>query len=203
MGLVIIGALAVYLLISIAVVIGAVRFARNNGKSTKRWGWSAALVMYLIPFWDWIPTVVVHQYYCSKEAGFAVYKTLDQWKKENPGVMETLAANANLRAQSHKSNHEASIRDSYSLNDSFDWVVMQEDVFSFLSIIRIEKKVVDARRNEILARYIDFGSGNSVKKTIAPPGPWKFWLVNRHCAGGERNQGLMYLFVQAIEGVKQ
>jgi hypothetical protein len=38
-------------------------------------------------------TVAVHQYYCAKDAGFWVYKTLGQWKAENPGVMETLVSN--------------------------------------------------------------------------------------------------------------
>ncbi len=93
MGLVIAGALALYLLITITVVIGVIKYAKKNGKSAKRWGCSAALVMYLIPFWDWIPTVVAHQYYCATEAGFLVYKTVEQWKKENPGVMETLISN--------------------------------------------------------------------------------------------------------------
>ena len=93
MGLAIFAAIGFYLLISIGVVAWAIRHAKKNGKSKKRWGWSAALVMYLIPFWDWLPTVAVHQYYCAKESGFWVYKTMDQWKAENPGVAETLVAN--------------------------------------------------------------------------------------------------------------
>ena len=82
-----------YLLISIGVVRRAIRYARENGRSAKRWGWGAALVMYSLVFWDWLPTVATHQYYCVKESGFWVYKTLAQWKKENPGVMEGLAMN--------------------------------------------------------------------------------------------------------------
>ena len=88
-GLAVILIMGVYLLISIAVVCGMVRTARKNGRNAKLLGWSAALVMYLIPFWDWLPTVATHQYYCATEAGFWVYKTVDQWKQENPGVMET------------------------------------------------------------------------------------------------------------------
>ena len=93
MGLVILGVLTLYFLLSVVVVIGAINHAKMNGKSVKRWGWGTAIVMYLIPFWDWIPTVAVHHYYCAKESGFWVYKTLDQWKVENPGVAETLVAN--------------------------------------------------------------------------------------------------------------
>ncbi len=52
MGLVIFGALGLYLLISVAVVVGATGYARRHGKSAKRWGSGAALGMYLLVFWD-------------------------------------------------------------------------------------------------------------------------------------------------------
>ncbi|MGC2047702.1 MAG: hypothetical protein WA635_03735 [Gallionella sp.] len=78
MGFVVFVAMGLYLLISLGVVAWAASYAKKHGKSVKRWGWGAALVMYLIPFWDWIPTVAVHQYYCAKDSGFWVYKTLDQ-----------------------------------------------------------------------------------------------------------------------------
>ena len=91
MGLVIIGAMALYLLISILVVTWVISHARKRRKSATRWGLGAALVMYLIPFWDWIPTAITHHYYCESEAGLKVYKTLEQWDAENPGVLKTLS----------------------------------------------------------------------------------------------------------------
>ncbi len=137
MGLVIIGALALYLLLSIVVVVAAVKFAKNNGKSSKRWGWGVALVMYLIPFWDWIPTVAVHQYYCKTESGFWIYKTLDQWKKENPGVAETLVANKG--APTKRLGDMTNYIDTYNLNQQFDWVVTKTGPL-FLNRWKWEKK---------------------------------------------------------------
>ena len=90
MGLVIFAALGLYLLISIGVVAWAIWYARKHNKNIWLWGFGAAFIMYNLVFWDWIPTVVAHKYYCSSEAGFWVYKTLDQWKAENPGVLEGL-----------------------------------------------------------------------------------------------------------------
>jgi len=110
-GLAVLVVFGIYLLISFLVVRWSIGYARKNGKSVKKWGWGAALVMYLIPFWDWIPTVATHQFYCAKDAGFWVYKTLDQWKAENPGVMEGLVANE-LRAPS---THEGD-EDNWSNN---------------------------------------------------------------------------------------
>ena len=84
-------AIGLYLLISVLVVRGCIGYARRNGKSVMRWGCGAILAMYLIPFWDLLPTVIANQYNCASNAGFFVYKTIDQWKVQNPGVLETLS----------------------------------------------------------------------------------------------------------------
>ena len=78
----------VYLLLSVAVILFAVKRAKASERRPWLWGGIAALVMYNVVFWDWIPTVLVHKYYCETEAGFWVYKTVDEWRAENPGVME-------------------------------------------------------------------------------------------------------------------
>lgn len=91
MGLVVFAVMGVYLLISIGLVKGAIAYAREKGKSTMRWGWGTALVMYMIPFWDLLPTIIADQYNCANNAGFFVYTTVDRWKELNPGVFETLS----------------------------------------------------------------------------------------------------------------
>lgn len=205
MGLVIIGALALYLLIAIAVVIGAVRYAKQNGKNAKRWGWSAAFAIFLVPFWDWIPTVVVHHYYCTKDAGFWVYKTPEQWRKENPGVVETLTApgatGSPVRHSRSADGHE--VIDVYLLNERFNWVIAQRDLLFLLPIVITERSVLDTRKNEVLARYIDFSSGNSVKSTVGPPGPIKFWLQNSNCVNGARNRDALSKFRDNFYGLKR
>lgn len=203
MGFVIVIVGALYLLISVGVVIGAVSFARKGGLSPWRWGWGAALVMWLIPFWDWIPTVAAHKYYCSTEAGFWVYKTLDQWKAENPGVMEGLVANKGSPTSYEEFDDRHGKTSTYLLNERFNWIVTQQDYSDLLPIIRVEQQVKDVKTGMVLARYIDFGSGNSVKNTVGPPGPMKFWLHNSSCIGGERNQGLMYSFEHTIRGAEK
>ncbi len=93
LALVIFGILIAYLAIGIFFVRATLRSAREAGLASKqRWvrGGLVALVFYLIPFWDWIPTVVAHQYYCATEAKFEVYKTIEQWKAENAEVVPQL-----------------------------------------------------------------------------------------------------------------
>lgn len=185
MGLVIFGAMALYLVLAIFVVTGAISHARKNGKSVKRWGWGAALAMYLIPFWDWIPTVAVHQYYCATEAGFWVYKTPEQWKKEDPGAMEGLVANRG--APSTRQGDKPNFADTYLVNQRINKVVEERRVSSVLHIFRHEESVVDSKANEVLARYVNYVAGYPNGLALGgPPGAGlavgKFWLASARCS---------------------
>jgi hypothetical protein len=179
MGLVVFAAIGLYLLFSIGVVALAISHAKKHGKSATRWGTGAALGMYLLVFWDHIPTVFVHKYYCEKEAGFWIYKTLDQWKAENPGVAETLVANKGAR--SNRNGDMQNYIDTHFLNQRFNWVVKKSGPLQ-LNRWRWEKVVVDIKTNEVLARYVDFSTGSGF--IGGPPRLFKFWLQNDHCARG-------------------
>lgn len=191
MGFVIVIVGALYLLISIGVVIGAVSFARKGGLSLWRWGCGAALVMWLIPFWDWIPTVAAHKYYCSTEAGFWVYKTPEQWRAENPKVMETLVAN----------KVPVVIQNAYVLNQRFNWVIYETPYFPLNYMMREEQQVVDSKTGEILARYVDF-SASQISRQAGWSG-WKMWLDSPHCTGGDQNESSMRQFKNGLKGVRK
>lgn len=178
MGLVIFLVMGAYLLLSIFVVNRAITHAKKNNKSAKRWGWSAVLVMYLIPFWDWIPTVATHQYYCATEAGFWVYKTPEQWMQENPGVMETLVANRNLTSK--REGDMINWTDTYFLNQRFIQRIKKTGPL-FLNRWRWELELVDMKTNSVLSKSKDFSSGNG---QIGGEPPYKFWLQSEGCFGG-------------------
>ena len=231
MGIIIVPAIALYLLISVGVVVWAIKHAKKNGKSVKRWGSSAALVMYLIPFWDWIPTVAVHQYYCATESGFWVYKTVDQWKAENPGVMEGLDRNPpdQFRISSLADNKKRYLLlpdgtnliasydvrgdlmfvtfdksgDSagYWLNQRINWIINQVSYFPLNHMIREEQQVVDSKTGEKLARYVDFSTSHERRQ--AGWSGWKFWLQSDHCIGGGINQDNLRNFRDNYRGEKK
>lgn len=197
MGLVIFAALGLYLLISIGVVAWAIWHAKKNGKSVKRWGWGAALVMYLIPFWDWIPTVAVHQYYCATESGFWVYKTLDQWKAENPGVMEALVAKTIAVPDETERTDEDNWRSTFYLNQRIHLTNAHAGPLP-LYRWRTESTLVDVKSNTVLVRAVDFytmqtrGGGGWVG--------WKFWLALDHCPGHSEASRNFGAYRKAIEG---
>jgi hypothetical protein len=130
----------------------AVDFARRTGRSAKRWGWGAALGMYLLVFWDQIPTYLLHHYYCATEAGVWIYKTPEQWKAENPGVAETLTWK-NLSDEYRNETHSW-----YTLNERFHWVSTRDKNPVFP--IRIDTdEVVDIKKEEVVLKMISVGSG--------------------------------------------
>jgi hypothetical protein len=174
MGLLVILAGVVYLLISLSLIKLAAGKARQRGIAGWKWGVPAALGMYLLVFWDHLPTLIARQYYCQKEAGFTVYKTLDQWKQANPGVAGTLTYKQISDSETHDDDY------IYHLNQRFDWRIDNERVF--LSLRRADNKIIDVSNGEVLARYVDFRSGwGNLAIGANTPREYKFWLLNNSC----------------------
>ena len=205
MGLVIFGAIALYAAFLVATVWFAVRAAKRTGKSPWTWGIAAILVVYLLVFWDHIPTVLAHKYYCEKEAGFWIYKTVDQWKSENPGVLEALAAELKPLRQSIGDTN--SYTDTTFLNQRFIWVVKTHGPF-FLYRWHKEQELFDSKTQEVMARYVDFRVGYPNWPALGAPADAgleaaKFWLASENCAGGENNAIQMTQFVKDFMGTKR
>lgn len=197
MGFVVIVAMGIYLLISFGVVASAISYAKKNSKNTKRWGLGAALAMFLIPFWDWIPTVGVHQYYCMKDSGFWVYKPLDQWKAENPGVMEGLTTQRVWPHQYLGDDNNYVVTES--VNQRLN-LITKKDRELFLYRWRWERDLVDTKTNELLARHVDFSTGNG---HIGGEPELRFWLHSDHCING-RNMAIRFgNFFEQFKGVEK
>lgn len=193
--------LTLLVLIALALVVVipmAVSYAARTGRSKWRWALIGFLAVFLPIFWDWIPTVIAHRYYCAREAGFWVYKTLDQWKKENPGVMETLVAN---QGDPHKFEGDmANYTSTNFLNSRFNWIVKFRGPL-FLHRWLHEDELIDIKTNEVMARYIDFST--SQERQQAGWNGWKFWLSDRNCSNGENNYGNFLLFKRTFQGVSK
>ena len=117
-------------------------------------GWLAllptALLTFGLLFWDWVPTFVVHRYYCATEGRFTVNKTLAQWQTENFDIADTLVPIES--SQSIKTGNTT----IYPLNQRFNWQVIQMQ-HSF-HIHERDERIVDTKTNDVLVRYIDFDS---------------------------------------------
>ena len=162
MGAVILPLMGIYLLLLIVGTAYGWRWAKRRGYSTVKRAFCALggfLIVYLPLMWDWIPTELAHRYYCKKEAGLWIYKTLDQWKAENPGVYETLVYNKDrpFKWVYRDKNGSKYVK---SLNGRINY--SSETIFPFLSLNKDIFEVIDTKNDEVLAKYIDFGYGISI-----------------------------------------
>ena len=180
MGLMILGALAIYLLVSVFVTRKAASWAKANNKKPWLWGGLAAFVMYNLVFWDLIPTLVMHKHYCDTQAGFWVYKTPEQWKLENPEVKLNKQTN---RKYEGTDNDHTSIE---AMNQRLNLVRKLNPASFWLPIYKMETYVEDVATKQILIQRKDYLSGY---RRGAGIGNIKLWMGSRSC--DEENKTLL------------
>ncbi len=170
LGLAVLFFIGVYLLISLLAIKLAGRWARKRGRRGWIWGGLTAFAMYNLVFWDLIPTLVLHKYYCATEAGLWVYKTPEQWVKENPGVRETLS----WRSQS------GYLRSGNQLNERFILVNSESRRNKLFPITSMETTINDVNTGEIMVKTLRFSSGYGAFG-VGMVGSWRYWTRQTPC----------------------
>ncbi len=158
-------ALLLYVIFSIIVVLIVAFIAGKKGRSALKWGIGAALVMYHLVFWDFIPTWAVYKYYCATKAGFWVYKTPEQWKAENPGVAETLT----WREMSKSFNNSDEVW-GYVVNERIAWSTHKFKI-PILPIGVFTDSIIDIKTNDVLVKRVRVGS-RSINE-------YRFWVNHK------------------------
>jgi hypothetical protein len=92
----------------------------------------------LVPvFWDVLPALIAHRYYCATDAGVRLYKEPQQWNAENKGAKKI----------------EPKIVDKTENGIRNAWSSFQEKIFVkniFLAVRFNRSRVVDANNGEVL-----------------------------------------------------
>ena len=175
------------------------RNRRRHGKSDAvsfAWAVGAVVVLSLPIAWDAIPTWIAFEYYSNKEAGVKVFKTLEQWKAENPGVAETLQPfGSNDKRAQHENLGNNKFRTP--LNDRF---VYDDQYFDklILSVYANRLALIDLKKNEVLVSYIEVGSGNAGGFASGGSGWWAFWLIHDRTENGV---GIWSEYVQSAKNI--
>jgi hypothetical protein len=185
-GIVVLGIIALYFILLTGCTVAGYKIAARRGLSKgKRWTGAAIgfAVIFLPVFWDAIPTLWMHRHYCHTEGGLRVYKTLDQWKEENPGVAEALTS-INLSPL-------VSIPDvdqAYQLNQRIRWEIRTST--RLFGIQMRDERVTDSQTTEVLAKFVDFGTGipNVFASGFGSFRDLKLWLDKNTCLGTSRGQ---------------
>src|SRR5690606_21260880 len=131
------------------------------------------LIMYLIPFWDLIPTLVMHKYYCSTQAGFWVYKTPEEWVSENPDAAKTI-----INYEKSKIERPANGKIRFFINERLVEEV-DRSVEAFHAITREEMAFFDSKDNSVLIKKINFifGRGSSSINSGGDLEGWRRFFV--------------------------
>lgn len=177
MALVVMAVFALYLLVAVLVVRAAVRAARRRGIAGWKWGLPAALAMYLLVFWDHVPTLLAHRYYCQRHAGLTVHKTPEQWRAENPGVAATLS----WKELSDRYRGDPGVT-GFVLNERIRSETRQRRL-RILPVTISYDRIVDSATNEILVERVRVGSGYG-SMAVGGSGDWrvvKFWVGGESC----------------------
>lgn len=202
MGAVILPLMGIYLILLIVGAVYGWRWAKRRGYSTiKRalCAFGGFLIVYLPLMWDWIPTDLAHRYYCKKEAGLWIYKTLDQWKAENPGVYETLVYNKDrpFKWVYRDKNGSKSVK---FLNGRINYSSERRRVFSFLPLRKETYEVIDAKNDEVLARYVDFSYSGG--KPALGTG-YKIWMSGPFCEDIKNLEKPFFDFEESFKGAEK
>lgn len=195
----------IYLIILCFATIKAYCAARRNKLSRKAaavWGLVGFLVVFLPVFWDLIPNKVMYNYYCKNEAGFFQYKTIEQWKAENPGVWETLKPYSREEIEKMKENKQYYKHMTIEDSDYFSQPINQRISVYTLSggkemgfgIKKNAKFLYDEKTKEVIAKSFVFRSGPGNVLELGGKG-YKIWLNQEPCGGVFAMTGVAIQFV--------
>lgn len=175
-GLVVLLIIFGYLAVAVTATVLTVRSVKRAGGGRRdQWkrGGLVALVFYLIPFWDAIPTWVVFHYKCRTEAVFEVKTDAESWKRKNIDSLDSLRIVKD-------GNQVARIPNAwrYMLNQRIALEDHDPEAI-FLSVKGYRFTLTDVGTKEVLATKRDFSSGSTINSGTFEG--LKFWMRKSAC----------------------
>ena len=178
MGLAVLLVILAYAAVLIGAPIVGYKLAAKHGWPASRRRLAAVfcfLLIFLPMFWDWLPTIWLHSYYCEKYSGLTVSKTPEQWQLANPGAAQTIT-----RAKEPLVVGEWP-KLSSRLNGRFR--VDSESIEKALWLREREERIVDEVTGEVLVRFIDFSTGQQRARRLGEFRDIKLWMRRDSCQG--------------------
>ena len=176
LGLMYLGAAILYLALMFFVVRAAWHAGRAKGGSIgKGVGFAllAFLAVYMPVFWSFLPTVLVHQQLCARDAGFRAVIAADQWLEANHDqVMQRRELNASdlVRLPDTADGYERMAMLRGAIFSDFKATKISK---YGVTLTRLEWRKVDASTNRTLAVAVDYTTG--------APEDARVWLVRGSC----------------------
>jgi len=168
---------AIYVVAMVCLVGWAWRKGRKLNRSVAiACATLAFLSLYLPVFWDFIPTIIAHRYYCAKDAGTVIGTDPEQWINQHSNEIAELRIDPLNRPQEFE---------YFTTQDGWEgWypnkAVMRrhriQHVGWAIVVQRLETQIVDLRTHAILASQVDYQTGRSFAS-----GSYKVWNYSPTC----------------------
>lgn len=146
-GLIIIGFFVLYFFFAKKIAGSIANRVGIKGLSKSKIKGLVLVFMWGIIFWDVIPVYVLHSYKCSTESGLQVFKTPENWAKENQKIIPTLKPSDSRGILSGNTF-------VYPINNRIISVRTTEQVWHLLH--RRINLIADSKTGEILAKEVNF-----------------------------------------------
>jgi len=156
---------------------------------------------------EYFRTKAAFNSYCNKDAGVWIYKTVDQWKKENPGVAETLMPYTYKDRPKNKAEvqikRDERIGINQYLNPRFIWISKQAGPTK-TNVFKHTDEIIDIKTGEVMARWINFSSGYGNPFLSAPYGlaSYKVWLAEDKGLNYDKNFRLFFDYLASIKNIE-
>ena len=175
-----IGLIAIFLILGYILLFAlALKYAKKAAIKRGRPPWHfmlpTGIAMYMLVFWDLIPTYAARTYYCTVHAGLEMYKTPEEWIAENTEAAGKLTPIENGHSQWKPDGYQFPLNERFVLRHKWE-----KKVFGIIT--ELKDSIIDIETNEVMAMETDFKTGSNSFGTGANSiSDYKSWLSTRSC----------------------
>jgi hypothetical protein len=176
LGLMYLGAAALYFALMFFVVLRAWRIGRANGGSRLKGAGFALvgfLVVYLPVFWNWAPTAIAHRRMCETDAGFTVNVKAEHWIAAHGDDLARLGEVDPNSSTNSKLTPRGYWRSTFMGGLLATETRDTQSTYWGMPLWRHEIRVIDVSSDRVLAQAVNYALGS--------PEDARIWLTRRSC----------------------
>lgn len=196
-----------YIFLSALAVCFVVRAVTKSRKKKLVAGTVAAIVVTLpvtILLWEYAQTKRCLERYCREEAKVIIFESLEEWKRENPGVAENLQPYNDKNAPDIISKGDGLHNSSTTkfLNRRFAHITKKEGPLQS-NVFKHSEELVDTKTDKVIASLTDFSSGYGNPFLGATYGwsSYKVWLATDNCPSFDKNVTVFSNYFESIKNI--
>jgi len=176
MALAFFGLLGLYLVLVATLTTLAWRAAKRRGVAGWKWGLPTLIVLYLLVFWDHVPTLLLHEYECRTRGGIEIFMS--------PEDLANKSASFTTPGWRISSKEASELRDGPAVDQREARIASVKHVWTvsnLVPVIGISVSLLDRSDEAMLARFTYFLAGHRITQDQLTQATWKLWLHRGSC----------------------